>query len=49
MEFDQIEHNMMIWNNFEQSYTFFDEKGNIRYLWGIVRDITTQKQAEEDS
>lgn len=30
-----------------QSYAFFEEDGELRYLWGIARDITDRKRAEE--
>ncbi|MBN1259548.1 MAG: PAS domain S-box protein [Anaerolineae bacterium] len=30
-----------------RSYTVFDDEGDPRYLWGIVRDITERKRAEE--
>jgi PAS domain S-box-containing protein len=30
-----------------QSYTVFKEDGSIDYLWGVARDITERKQAEE--
>ena len=29
------------------SFSIYDEHGNIDYLWGIARDITERKQAEE--
>ncbi len=31
-----------------QSYTFVDEENQLRYLWGIVRDITERKRAEKE-
>lgn len=30
-----------------QSYTVYDEKGSPLYLWGIARDITERKKAEQ--
>ncbi|MBF0102102.1 MAG: PAS domain S-box protein [Desulfobacterales bacterium] len=31
-----------------QSYTVFDQEGKLSYLWGVVRDITERKRAEEE-
>lgn len=30
-----------------QAYTVVDEEGKLRYIWGIVRDITDRKHAQE--
>ncbi len=31
-----------------QSYALFDDGGRLQYLWGIARDITERKKAEEE-
>ena len=31
-----------------QSFTVYDDSGNISYLWGVARDITERKKAEEE-
>ncbi len=30
-----------------QSYTVFDARGELQYLWGVARDITARKRAEK--
>lgn len=31
-----------------QSYTVWDDDGNVKYLWGVARDITDRKKAENE-